>query len=82
MVVALSIQGNDSQIKCDADAVENIDIGGPSMLRSAAKETTPAAVVSPADYAVVLEELSNQWRNCTKLANVAPKVFLTAAYDT
>ena len=42
-----------------ADAVENIDIGGPSMLRSAAKNhASVTVVVDPADYAVVLDELS------------------------
>ena len=40
------------------DAIENIDIGGPTMLRSAAKNYTDVAVVvSPQDYARVLEEL-------------------------
>jgi phosphoribosylaminoimidazolecarboxamide formyltransferase/IMP cyclohydrolase len=40
------------------DAIENIDIGGPSMLRSAAKNHAfVAVVVDPVDYASVLEEL-------------------------
>jgi phosphoribosylaminoimidazolecarboxamide formyltransferase/IMP cyclohydrolase len=40
------------------DAVENIDIGGPTMLRAAAKNWQDvAAVVDPADYPAVLEEL-------------------------
>ena len=40
------------------DAIENIDIGGPSMLRSAAKNFKSVAVVSnPARYAEVLKEL-------------------------
>ena len=40
------------------DAVENIDIGGPSMLRSAAKNWRDVTVVcDPADYAVVLDEI-------------------------
>ena len=40
------------------DAVENIDIGGPSMVRSAAKNFAAVAiVVDPADYAVVLDEM-------------------------
>ena len=39
-------------------AIENIDIGGPTMLRSAAKNYQDVAVmVDPADYAKVLEEL-------------------------
>ena len=42
-----------------ADAVENIDIGGPSMLRSAAKNhASVTVVVDPADYTAVLDELS------------------------
>ncbi len=40
------------------EAVENIDIGGPTMLRAAAKNWQDVAVmVDPADYAVVLDEL-------------------------
>ncbi|MDE7328405.1 MAG: bifunctional phosphoribosylaminoimidazolecarboxamide formyltransferase/IMP cyclohydrolase [Clostridia bacterium] len=41
-------------------AIENIDIGGPTMLRSAAKNYQDVAVmVDPSDYAKVLEELKN-----------------------
>lgn len=41
-----------------ADAIENIDIGGPAMIRSAAKNhASVAVVVDPADYAGVLAEL-------------------------
>src|SRR5471030_3078661 len=40
------------------DAIENIDIGGPTMLRSAAKNHRDVTVVvDPADYAVVLDEM-------------------------
>ena len=40
------------------EAIENIDIGGPSMLRSAAKNHSHVTVVvSPSDYPVVLEEM-------------------------
>ena len=40
------------------DAIENIDIGGPAMVRSAAKNWMHVGVVvDPADYAVVLDEL-------------------------
>ncbi len=40
------------------DAIENIDIGGPAMLRAAAKNhESVAAIVDPADYAGVIEEL-------------------------
>ena len=39
------------------DAIENIDIGGPSMLRSAAKNHESVTVITdPADYAVVISE--------------------------
>src|SRR5476651_875869 len=42
-------------------AIENIDIGGPSMLRSAAKNYRSVTVITdPADYAVVAGEISAQ----------------------
>ena len=67
-----------------ADAVENIDIGGPSMLRSAAKNhASVTVVVDPADYAVVLDELTaNGETNFETRQRLAAKVFRhTAAYD-
>jgi len=43
-----------------ADAIENIDIGGPAMVRSAAKNYEHVAVVTdPADYAGLLKEMSS-----------------------
>lgn len=68
----------------EADAIENIDIGGPSMLRSAAKNfASVTVVVDPQDYASVLDEL--QTTGETTLATrkrLAAKVFRhTAAYD-
>src|SRR5258708_15266329 len=67
-----------------ADAVENIDIGGPAMLRAAAKNyDSVAAVVDPADYPRVLEELraSGAVSAATRFA-LAKKVFAhTSAYD-
>ena len=68
------------------ELVENIDIGGPSMVRSAAKNFEDVAVVtSPADYAVLISEmqanqgalsLETRWR-------LARQAFtLTAAYDS
>jgi phosphoribosylaminoimidazolecarboxamide formyltransferase/IMP cyclohydrolase len=68
------------------DLIENIDIGGPSMLRSAAKNFPDVAVVtSPADYDAVIQEmkgsgaalsLATKWR-------LAQKAFATtAAYDS
>ena len=68
------------------DLIENIDIGGPTMIRAAAKNHQDVAVVvSPDDYAGILEELraaggalsaATKWR-------LAKKAFATtAAYDT
>jgi phosphoribosylaminoimidazolecarboxamide formyltransferase/IMP cyclohydrolase len=66
------------------DAVENIDIGGPAMLRSAAKNHAGVAVVvDPADYARVLAELraAGEVGAATRF-ELARKVFAhTAAYD-
>ena len=42
------------------EVIENIDIGGPTMLRSAAKNYKYVTVVTdPADYEVVLDEINN-----------------------
>src|SRR5580698_628395 len=64
--------------------VENIDIGGPSMVRSAAKNHARVTVVcDPADYARVLDELA-QGGDTTPAtrAELAAKAFAhTAAYD-
>jgi phosphoribosylaminoimidazolecarboxamide formyltransferase / IMP cyclohydrolase len=66
------------------DAVENIDIGGPAMLRAAAKNHAGVAVVvDPADYQPVLEEIksSGTVADATRFA-LATKVFAhTSAYD-
>ena len=65
------------------DAIENIDIGGPAMLRAAAKNWQDVAVViEPTDYAQVLAELkAGGVQRATKFA-LAKKVFAhTAAYD-
>ena len=68
-----------------AEAVENIDIGGPTMLRSAAKNYQDVAVVvDPMDYDKVLSELKEQGAVSldTKLY-LMHKVFMhTSAYDT
>ncbi|SFJ52967.1 MULTISPECIES: bifunctional phosphoribosylaminoimidazolecarboxamide formyltransferase/IMP cyclohydrolase [unclassified Bacillus (in: firmicutes)] len=67
-----------------ADAIENIDIGGPTMIRSAAKNHEfVTVVVDPKDYDVVLAELkeSGEVSKETK-RKLAAKVFRhTAAYD-
>jgi phosphoribosylaminoimidazolecarboxamide formyltransferase / IMP cyclohydrolase len=67
-----------------ADAIENIDIGGPTMLRASAKNHQYlTVVVDPSDYATVIEELKAD--GATKLETrrkLAAKVFRhTAAYD-
>ncbi|HXM81971.1 MAG TPA: bifunctional phosphoribosylaminoimidazolecarboxamide formyltransferase/IMP cyclohydrolase [Burkholderiales bacterium] len=66
------------------DAIENIDIGGPAMLRAAAKNHAGVGVVvDPADYPRVLEEIraSGAISDATRFA-LARKVFArTAAYD-
>lgn len=65
------------------DAIENIDIGGPTMLRAAAKNWQDVAVViDAADYAKVLEELNNGGVTRETKFYLAAKVFEnTAAYD-
>ncbi|MBI3731495.1 MAG: bifunctional phosphoribosylaminoimidazolecarboxamide formyltransferase/IMP cyclohydrolase [Burkholderiales bacterium] len=67
------------------DAIENIDIGGPTMLRSSAKNHKDVTViVDPADYAIVLAEMKanqNVVSYDTKFT-LAKKVFAhTAQYD-
>jgi phosphoribosylaminoimidazolecarboxamide formyltransferase/IMP cyclohydrolase len=67
------------------DAIENIDIGGPSMLRSAAKNNESVTVVTDsADYALVLQEMrenNGATKRSTRLS-LALKVFeLTSRYD-
>jgi phosphoribosylaminoimidazolecarboxamide formyltransferase/IMP cyclohydrolase len=66
------------------DAIQNIDIGGPAMLRSAAKNHAGVAVVvDPSDYAKVLEELRARGEVTAATRFVlARKAFAhTAAYD-
>lgn len=67
-----------------ADAIENIDIGGPSMLRSAAKNWSSVAVVcDPSDYDVVLSELKENGAvsDETRLRLSAKAYTHTAEYD-
>ena len=67
------------------ELIENIDIGGPSMIRSAAKNFQDVAIVtSPADYAAIADELaaSGSLSLATKW-HLAQKAFATtAAYDS
>lgn len=67
------------------EAVENIDIGGPTMLRSAAKNYKHVAVVTdPADYDGILEEIRQKGEVAPETKKVlASKVFRrTADYDS
>ena len=66
------------------DAIENIDIGGPSMLRSAAKNhESVTIIVDPTDYAVVADQINSNGHTTLELRRqLAAKVFArTAAYD-
>ncbi|MEG0392349.1 MAG: bifunctional phosphoribosylaminoimidazolecarboxamide formyltransferase/IMP cyclohydrolase, partial [Anaerovoracaceae bacterium] len=65
------------------DAIENIDIGGPTMLRSSAKNHKDVTVVcDPADYNEVIAALKNGGTTYDQRYRLALKVFQqTAAYD-
>ena len=68
------------------ELIENIDIGGPSMIRSAAKNFQDVAVVtSPADYEAIAEEMARLGGELSKQTKwrLAQKAFATtAAYDS
>lgn len=68
------------------DAIENIDIGGPTMLRAASKNYQDVAViVDPEDYSNIIEEMKSSEKTVSKETklNLAKKVFsYTARYDT
>src|ERR1051325_9008277 len=66
------------------EAVENIDIGGPSMLRSAAKNhDSVTVIVDPADYEAVAEQIKQTGETTLESRRrLAAKVFArTSAYD-
>ena len=66
------------------DAIENIDIGGPSMLRSAAKNYRDVTVVcDPADYARIIDEIEKGGNTTveTRLQLSAKAYTHTAEYD-
>lgn len=69
-----------------ADAIENIDIGGPTLLRAAAKNyEAVTVVVDPADYPQIMQEMKAHQGATTvdTRFDLARKVFaLTRAYDT
>jgi phosphoribosylaminoimidazolecarboxamide formyltransferase / IMP cyclohydrolase len=68
------------------ELIENIDIGGPSMIRSAAKNFHDVAVItSPSDYAAIAEELARSGVSLSRETKwrLAQKAFATtAAYDS
>ena len=70
------------------EAIENIDIGGPSMLRSAAKNHESVTVVcDPGDYGAVLTALANEQTDPNGLGELRRKLALkvfqrTGSYDT
>jgi phosphoribosylaminoimidazolecarboxamide formyltransferase/IMP cyclohydrolase len=68
-----------------AEAIENIDIGGPAMLRAAAKNHTDVTVVvDPGDYGAVLEEIEDTGdTSIDTRERLATKAFAhTARYDS
>ncbi|HZA97178.1 MAG TPA: bifunctional phosphoribosylaminoimidazolecarboxamide formyltransferase/IMP cyclohydrolase [Gemmatimonadales bacterium] len=76
----LTIAREDASLE---DALENIDVGGPSMLRSAAKNhASVLPVVDPTDYTAVLEMLQRGEIDSDTRREFAAKVFAhTADYD-
>ena len=88
-IVAVNLYAFENTVKqkdCTfVDAIENIDIGGPTLLRAAAKNFNDVTVVvDPEEYPLVLSEIQKQGN--TTLATrfyLAKKVFaLTAKYDS
>jgi phosphoribosylaminoimidazolecarboxamide formyltransferase/IMP cyclohydrolase len=66
------------------DALENIDIGGPTMIRASAKNFPDVIViVDPADYPLVLEKIRKGGLNMNERKRLAHKAFQhVAVYDT
>jgi phosphoribosylaminoimidazolecarboxamide formyltransferase/IMP cyclohydrolase len=66
------------------DAIENIDIGGPAMIRAASKNHDGVAVVvSPDDYGAVIDKLKNGELALVDRRRLAAKAYAhTACYDT
>ncbi|MBI5456210.1 bifunctional phosphoribosylaminoimidazolecarboxamide formyltransferase/IMP cyclohydrolase [Candidatus Kaiserbacteria bacterium] len=68
----------------DGEIIENIDIGGPSMIRSGSKNhASVTVVVDPADYSAIAEEIKKSGSvSLEKRRDLAGKAFArTAAYD-
>lgn len=87
-MVVVNLYPFEATIEADPDnldhAVENIDIGGPTMIRAAAKNHRDVAVVTdPADYEMLLAELAaHDGISAATAAKLAVKAYqTTAAYD-
>ncbi|MCD8316386.1 MAG: bifunctional phosphoribosylaminoimidazolecarboxamide formyltransferase/IMP cyclohydrolase [Eggerthellaceae bacterium] len=87
-MIVVNLYAFDKTVESGADfytCIENIDIGGPSMLRSAAKNFESVTVVSdPDDYDAILEEMRENGGSTTypTRESLALAVFrMTAAYD-
>jgi phosphoribosylaminoimidazolecarboxamide formyltransferase/IMP cyclohydrolase len=86
MVVVNLYRFEDIAAKADArleDLIENIDIGGPTLIRAAAKNYQDVAVVvSPADYGAIIEEMRKDGLSLETRWRLAKKAFRTTAdYD-
>jgi phosphoribosylaminoimidazolecarboxamide formyltransferase/IMP cyclohydrolase len=86
MVVVNLYRFEEAAAKADArleDLIENIDIGGPALIRAAAKNYQDVAVVvSPADYGAVIEEMRKDGLSLETRWRLAKKAFRTTAdYD-
>jgi len=87
-LVCINLYAFEQTVASGADAetiIENIDIGGPAMIRSASKNHAAVAVVTdPADYDALVAELDAS-QGCTRLATrqrLAARAYaLTASYD-
>ncbi|MCX8027184.1 MAG: hypothetical protein N3A62_04940 [Thermodesulfovibrionales bacterium] len=65
------------------EAIENIDIGGPTMIRAAAKNFEDVVVViDPKDYSIVIDEMTKNNGDVSKKTRLrlAQKVFQTTSY--
>jgi len=86
-LVIVNLYAFDKVVKEKGDldtAIENIDIGGPTLLRASAKNFKyVTVVVDPADYPLVLSEIKSQGNTTLKTRfYLAKKVFkLTSEYD-
>jgi len=76
-----TVSGADATL---ADAIENIDIGGPAMIRAASKNHSGVAVVvDPGDYEAILEALRSGQLTEEYRRGLAAKAYAhTASYDT